>query len=58
MSYRVSTQVYSGPFDLLLQLATSSTTELDETLDRIGGIEGVRSSESLIHLATKLDRAV
>ncbi|WDA14030.1 MULTISPECIES: Lrp/AsnC family transcriptional regulator [Paracoccus] len=48
----------SGRVDLLLQLATASTTELDETLDRIGGIEGVRSSESLIHLATKLDRAV
>ncbi len=48
----------SGRVDLLLQLATSSTTELDETLDRIGVIEGVRSSESLIHLATKLDRAV
>ncbi len=48
----------SGRVDLLLQLATSSTTELDETLDRIGGIEGVRSSESLIHLTTKLDRAV
>lgn len=48
----------SGRVDLLLQLATSSTTELDETLDRIGGIEGVRSSESLIHLATKLDRAL
>ena len=48
----------SGRVDLLLQLAIASTTELDETLDRIGGIEGVRSSESLIHLATKLDRAV
>lgn len=48
----------SGRVDLLLQLATASTTELDETLDRIGAIEGVRSSESLIHLATKLDRAV
>lgn len=48
----------SGRVDLLLQLATASTAELDETLDRIGSIEGVRSSESLIHLATKLDRAV
>lgn len=48
----------SGRVDLLLLLATASTTELDETLDRIGAIEGVRSSESLIHLATKLDRAV
>ena len=48
----------SGRVDLLVQLASASTTELDETLDRIGAIEGVRSSESLIHLSTKLDRAV
>lgn len=48
----------SGRVDLLLQLATGSTSELDELLDRIGGLEGVRSSESLIHLSTKLDRAV
>ncbi|MCF3973179.1 Lrp/AsnC family transcriptional regulator [Paracoccus salsus] len=48
----------SGRVDLLLQLGTSSTAQLDDILDRIGGIEGVRSSESLIHLSTKLDRAV
>ncbi len=48
----------SGRIDLLVQLAAGSTAELDDTLDRIGGIEGVRSSESLIHLSTKLDRAV
>lgn len=48
----------SGRVDLLLQLATGSTTELDDTLDRIGGLDGVRSSESLIHLSTKLDRAI
>lgn len=48
----------SGRIDLLLQLATRSTAELDETLDKIGAIDGVRSSESLVHLATKLDRAV
>ncbi|MDO5632180.1 MAG: Lrp/AsnC family transcriptional regulator [Paracoccus sp. (in: a-proteobacteria)] len=47
----------SGRVDLLLQLACASTAELDDVLDRIGGIEGVRSSESLIHLSTKLDRA-
>ncbi|MDO5648081.1 Lrp/AsnC family transcriptional regulator [Paracoccus sp. (in: a-proteobacteria)] len=47
----------SGRIDLLLQLVADSTAELDDTLDRIGGIEGVRSSESLIHLSTKLDRA-
>lgn len=48
----------SGRVDLLIQLAAATTTELDETLDRIGAIDGVRSSESLIHLSTKLDRAV
>ena len=48
----------SGRVDLLLQLSCASTAELDDVLDRIGGIEGVRSSESLIHLSTKLDRAL
>lgn len=48
----------SGRVDLLLQLATATTGELDDILDRIGIIDGVRSSESLIHLGTKLDRAL
>lgn len=48
----------SGRFDLLLQVAAHSTAALDEVLDAIGEITGVRSSESLIHLSTKLDRAV
>ena len=48
----------SGRVDLLLQLACSSTAELDEVLDQIGNLTGVRSSESLVHLSTKFDRAV
>ncbi|WP_114966695.1 Lrp/AsnC family transcriptional regulator [Alkalilacustris brevis] len=47
----------SGRFDLLLQVASETTTALDALLDEIGAIPGVRSSESLIHLSTKLDRA-
>ncbi|MGD9861753.1 MAG: Lrp/AsnC family transcriptional regulator [Pseudodonghicola sp.] len=47
----------SGRFDLLIQIAAETTAELDETLDRIGEAKGVRSSESLIHLSTKLHRA-
>ncbi|WP_293576757.1 Lrp/AsnC family transcriptional regulator [Phaeobacter sp.] len=47
----------SGRFDLLAQVVAHTTSELDETIDRIGEARGVRSSESLIHLATKLDRA-
>ncbi|AUQ74811.1 Lrp/AsnC family transcriptional regulator [Phaeobacter piscinae] len=46
----------SGRFDLLAQVVAQTTTELDDTIDRIGEARGVRSSESLIHLATKLDR--
>ncbi len=48
----------SGRVDLLLQVAASSTTALDQVLDQIGEMTGVRQSESLIHLSTKLDRAV
>lgn len=47
----------SGRVDLLLQLAAVSTSKLDDVLDQIGGLTGVRSSESLIHLSSKLDRA-
>jgi DNA-binding Lrp family transcriptional regulator len=48
----------SGRFDLLLQIAAPSTTRLDQVLDQIGAMTGVRSSESLIHLSTRIDRAV
>lgn len=46
----------SGRFDLLAQVVAGSTAELDATLDRIAEVPGLRSSESLIHLATKIDR--
>ncbi len=46
----------SGRFDLIVTLEAATTETLDETLDRIGDAKGVRSSESLIHLSTKLDR--
>ena len=48
----------SGRFDLLLQIAAPSTKLLDEVLDQSGAMTGVRSSESLIHLSTRIDRAV
>ena len=47
----------SGRFDLLVTLTADSTEALDTTLDRIGEAKGVRSSESLIHLSTKIDRS-
>ena len=48
----------TGRVDLLVQVAAQSTSALDEVLDMIGAITGVKSSESLIHLSTKMDRAV
>lgn len=48
----------SGRFDLLLQVAAGNTAVLDGILDQIGSMPGVKSSESLIHLSTRIDRAV
>ena len=48
----------SGRFDLLMQIAAPNTQVLDQVLDQIGALTGVRSSESLIHLSTRIDRAV
>lgn len=48
----------SGRFDLLIHVACPGTQVLDQVLDQIGALTGVRASESLIHLSTKIDRAV
>ncbi|MBM9595300.1 Lrp/AsnC family transcriptional regulator [Roseitranquillus sediminis] len=46
----------SGRFDLLVQLSAPSPAQIDSVLDAIGELPGVRASESLIHLSTKIDR--
>ncbi len=46
----------SGRWDLVVIVEARTTEELDETLDRIGEAKGVRGSESLIHLSTKIDK--
>jgi DNA-binding Lrp family transcriptional regulator len=48
----------SGRVDFLLQVSATTTAALDAVLDQIGEMTGVKSSESLIHLSTKIDRAV
>ena len=48
----------SGRFDLLMQVAAPNTQVLDQVLAQIGALTGVKSSESLIHLSTRIDRAV
>ena len=52
----IAVHTTSGRFDLLVQITATSTEELDLTLDHIGGAKGVKSSESLIHLTTKISR--
>ncbi len=46
----------SGRFDMIVEVSANTTEELDDVLDRICDAQGVRSSESLIHLTTKIDR--
>ncbi len=48
----------SGRFDLVCRLRAPSTDGLDRALDRIGAIEGVKATEALIHLSTRIDRGV
>lgn len=46
----------SGRFDLAAQIGAPDTQLLDDALDRIGLIEGVVGMETLVQLATKVDR--
>ncbi len=46
----------SGRWDLVVIVEAATTEALDDVLDRIGEAKGVKGSESLIHLATKLRR--
>ncbi len=48
----------SGRFDLLLEIVAEGTVALDAVLDQLGTIPGVRASESLIHLTTRIDRVL
>ncbi|NND19556.1 MAG: Lrp/AsnC family transcriptional regulator [Silicimonas sp.] len=52
-----SAHTTSGRFDLIVALSARSTAALDAALDAIGAVPGVRSSESLVHLSTRIDRA-
>ena len=46
----------SGRFDLILRVQVASTRLLDDVLDKIAEIPGVKSTESLIKLSTKFER--
>ncbi|MFT6531691.1 MAG: DNA-binding Lrp family transcriptional regulator [Limimaricola cinnabarinus] len=46
----------SGRFDLACRLRADTTEALDAALDRIGALDGVKATEALIHLSTRIDR--
>lgn len=46
----------SGVWDYMALLHTESAARLDEILDEIGGIDGVKQTTSAIVLASKIDR--
>jgi len=47
---------WAGLFALIAVAATSSVTEMDEVIDRIGALEGVERTTSSIILSTKFER--
>lgn len=53
-----SVHTTSGRVDMIASLSAPSTEALDAALDTIAGAKGVKSSESLIHLSTKLQRSL
>jgi DNA-binding Lrp family transcriptional regulator len=46
----------SGRADLVVEISAKTTQDLDAALDDIAEAKGVQSSESFIHLSTKIDR--
>ena len=46
----------SGDVDLIAVAATASLAEMDEVIDRIGGLDGVERTTSSIILSTKFER--
>lgn len=46
----------SGEADLIAVAATGSVAEMDEVIDRIGGLDGVERTTSSIILSTKFER--
>ncbi len=46
----------SGDFDLIAVAATGTVAEMDEVIDRIGGLAGVERTTSSINLSTKIER--
>lgn len=54
----MSVHTTSGRYDLLVEVAAQTTAALDQLIDEIVAARGVMRSESLVHLATKIERRI
>lgn len=52
----MSVHSVSGGFDLIAEVAASSISELDRTIDVIGDVDGVEKTQSSIILSTRFQR--
>ena len=52
----MSVHSVSGGFDLIAEVAASSISELDRTIDVIGEVDGVEKTQSSIILSTRFQR--
>ncbi len=52
----VKAYTVSGIYDLIILLEAESTGELDEVLDTIRGLEGIKDTLTSVVLSTKFDR--
>lgn len=52
----MSVHSVSGGFDLIAEVAATSVSELDRTIDVIGEVEGVEKTQSSIILSTRFQR--
>lgn len=46
----------AGRFDVMVQLAAADPAALDHALGQIAALPGITQAETLVHLATRLDR--
>jgi len=46
----------SGGFDLIAEVAATSISELDTSIDIIGGVDGIEKTQSAIILSTRFQR--
>jgi DNA-binding Lrp family transcriptional regulator len=50
-------QTCAGRFDVMVQIAAADPASLDHTMGQIVALPGITQAETLVHLATRLERS-